>query len=76
MIFTYYSQLSTTISALVPPVLSDQRTADNLIVAHFIYKCLVKMALWLWPRLIKPDKGVYAKFEPWVCAPLEKFELD
>ncbi|OAX44518.1 ARM repeat-containing protein [Rhizopogon vinicolor AM-OR11-026] len=65
VMFTYYSQLATMISALVPAVLSDQRTADNLIVAHFIYKCLVKMALWLWPRLIKPEKGGSAKLEPW-----------
>lgn len=60
------------ISELVPPMLSDQRTADNLIVAHFIYKCLVKMAIWLWPRLIKPEKGGSAKLEPWVCSSCEK----
>ncbi|KAG0701790.1 hypothetical protein DFH29DRAFT_999976 [Suillus ampliporus] len=40
-------------------------TADNLIVAHLIYKCLAKMALWLWPRLIKPDKGRLVKLKPW-----------
>jgi hypothetical protein len=64
--FAYYSKLSSMISALVPLALSDQRTADNLIVAHFIYKCLVKMALWLWPRLSQPGGG-FAKLEPWVC---------
>ncbi|KAG2154931.1 ARM repeat-containing protein [Suillus bovinus] len=63
--FAYYSKLSSMISALVPLALSDQRTADNLIVAHFIYKCLVKMALWFWPRLSQPDSG-YAKLEPWL----------
>jgi hypothetical protein len=70
--FAYYSQLATMISAIVPPVLGDRRTADNLLVAHLVYKCLVKMALWLWPRLIKPDKGEFAKLEPWVCVPCEK----
>ncbi|KAG1752648.1 ARM repeat-containing protein [Suillus paluster] len=65
VIFAYYSQLSAMISALVPPALGDQRTADNLIVAHLIYKCLSKMALWLWPRLIKPEKGGFEKLEPW-----------
>lgn len=64
VMFAYYSKLSSMISALVPLALSDQRTADNLIVAHFIYKCLVKMALWLWPRLTHPE-GRFAKLEPW-----------
>lgn len=64
VMFDYYSKLSSMISALVPLALSDQRTADNLIVAHFIYKCLVKMALWLWPRLSHPQGG-FAKLEPW-----------
>ncbi|KAG1815549.1 ARM repeat-containing protein [Suillus subaureus] len=64
VMFAYYSKLSSMISALVPLALSDQRTADNLIVAHFIYKCLVKMALWLWPRLAQPESG-FAKLEPW-----------
>lgn len=64
VMFAYYSKLSSMISELVPLALSDQRTADNLIVAHFIYKCLVKMALWLWPRLSHPQGG-FAKLEPW-----------
>lgn len=65
VMFVYYSKLSSMISALVPLSLSDQRTADNLIVAHFIYKCLVKMALWLWSKLIQSAKGGLAKLEPW-----------
>lgn len=65
VMFAYYSKLSSMISALVPLALSDQRIADNLIVAHFIYKCLVKMALWLWPKLTTQPESVFAKLEPW-----------
>lgn len=65
VMFAYYSKLSLMISALVPLALSDQRIADNLIVAHFIYKCLVKMALWLWPKLTTQPESVFAKLEPW-----------
>lgn len=65
VMFAYYSKLSSMISALVPLALSDQHIADNLIVAHFIYKCLVKMALWLWPKLTTQPESVFAKLEPW-----------
>lgn len=65
VMFAYYSKLSLMISALVPLALSDQHIADNLIVAHFIYKCLVKMALWLWPKLTTQPESVFAKLEPW-----------
>lgn len=46
-----------------PSTISEPRTAEDLLIAHLVYKCVVKLACWVWPRIKTPD---CAKLEPWV----------
>ncbi|KAF9247341.1 ARM repeat-containing protein [Melanogaster broomeanus] len=59
----YYSQVSPIILS-IKDQLSQERTVASLIVAHSIYKCLVKMAIWSWPRINK-DRGELADLKAW-----------
>ncbi|KAH7887621.1 ARM repeat-containing protein [Phlebopus sp. FC_14] len=49
----YYSRLSPVLSSITPVLLNEERTVVTLTVAHLVYKCLVKMATWSWPRIIR-----------------------
>ncbi|KAG6328294.1 hypothetical protein ID866_10795, partial [Astraeus odoratus] len=58
VLFEYYSrlsasQLSPILSPLNPTALSQENTACNIVVAHLVYKCLVKLAIWAWPRVTR-----------------------
>ncbi|KAH7931251.1 ARM repeat-containing protein [Leucogyrophana mollusca] len=64
VIFTYYAQLSSTITSITPPDLQHQRTLDNLTAAHLVFKNLVTMATWLWGQLTN-QKPEATKMEPW-----------
>ncbi|KAH7916807.1 ARM repeat-containing protein [Hygrophoropsis aurantiaca] len=65
VIFTYYAQLSTIITSISPSDLHNQRTLDNLTVAHLVFKNLVTMGTWLWGRMTKDEKGEAGKLYPW-----------
>ncbi|KAH0839916.1 ARM repeat-containing protein [Lanmaoa asiatica] len=64
VILAYYSQLSPTILS-INGLLGEERTVVSLTIAHLIYKCLVKMALWSWPRVIRDEKGEFAELKKW-----------
>ncbi|KAG8218630.1 ARM repeat-containing protein [Butyriboletus roseoflavus] len=64
IVLAYYSQLSPTILS-INGSLGQERTAASLTIAHLVYKCLVKMASWLWPRIIKDEKGELAELKEW-----------
>lgn len=66
IILAYYSQLSPTILS-INGLLDQERTVASITVAHLVYKCLVKMALWSWPRIIRDVKGEFAELKDWVC---------
>ncbi len=44
--------------------LSFRRTAEDLLFAHLLYKIIMKMAVWVWPKLRDPT---ISPLEPWVC---------
>ncbi|KIO12672.1 hypothetical protein M404DRAFT_959382 [Pisolithus tinctorius Marx 270] len=67
---TYYSelcrsQLSPILSPLHPAVLSGEHTLCIIVVAHLIYKCLVKLALWSWPRIVRRGKDDLQDLQVW-----------
>ncbi|KAG9317447.1 ARM repeat-containing protein [Chiua virens] len=64
IILSYYSQLSPVILN-INGLLGQERTAASLIISHLVYKCLVKMALWSWPRVIKDEKGESPELKEW-----------
>jgi hypothetical protein len=67
ILYGYYSKISSNLaSVLNPSTISVPRTRDDLLLAHLVYKCLVKMTTWLWN---KADKGgnEFGKAESWVC---------
>ncbi len=43
--------------------LSSRRTAEDLLFAHLLYKIIMKMAVWVWPKLRDPT---ISPMEPWV----------
>ncbi|KIL00584.1 hypothetical protein PAXRUDRAFT_821482 [Paxillus rubicundulus Ve08.2h10] len=59
----YYSQISPIILGIKD--LSQECTIASLIVAHLSYKCLVKMALWAWPRIIRDTQGELTNLKSW-----------
>lgn len=65
IILAYYSQLSPTILG-INGLLDQEHTVASLTIAHLIYKCLVKMALWSWPRIIRDEKGELVELKEWV----------
>jgi hypothetical protein len=55
------------IQALGPSItianLSSRRIAEDLLFAHLLYKIIMKMAVWIWPKLRDPT---ISPMEPWV----------
>lgn len=70
VLHTYYSQLSSSqltpvLSPLNPAALSQEHTYCIIVVAHLVYKCLMKLAIWAWPRLTKDNKNELQDLEAW-----------
>ncbi|KAL4076110.1 ARM repeat-containing protein [Scleroderma citrinum] len=70
VLLTYYSQLSSSqlnplLSPLIPAALSQEHTLCIIVVAHLVYKCLVKLAVWAWPRITRRDKNESQDLEAW-----------
>ena len=64
-LYGYYERLSSTFaSTLNPTAISLPRTADDLLIAHLVYKCLFKISTWLWQRIGKSERG--RNYNQWV----------
>ena len=68
MLYTYYSQMSTNITPGVVAVQSigSTRVYEDILLAHLVYKCIVKMAVWLWSRIDKVPKDESERNQAWV----------
>ncbi|KAH9482382.1 Importin-11 [Psilocybe cubensis] len=55
LLYGYYSKMSATFAAqhISPQNISSQSLHDNILLSHLVYKCLIKMAVWLWNKLGK-----------------------
>ncbi|RDB22808.1 Importin-11 [Hypsizygus marmoreus] len=64
----YYSQMSTTISAstVTPQSISSSKIHDDILLTHLVYKCMVKMAIWLWNRIDKIPKDEQERNRTWI----------
>ncbi|KAF7790859.1 hypothetical protein EIP86_001817 [Pleurotus ostreatoroseus] len=65
----YYATASASLLTLGPAALSSPQHAENILVAHLIFKCLVKVTVWLWPRIIKNNND-FGKLSPWLVVAL------
>ncbi|EGN93009.1 hypothetical protein SERLA73DRAFT_116383 [Serpula lacrymans var. lacrymans S7.3] len=65
ILYEYYSKISSTFSSLTPSALDEQRTVDDLILGHLVYKCLFRMATWIWHRNDMPGKNEFLSLQPW-----------
>ncbi|KDR83604.1 hypothetical protein GALMADRAFT_219426 [Galerina marginata CBS 339.88] len=64
----YYSKTSTTFSAntLSPQNIGSQIIYDNILLSHLVYKCLAKMAAWLWNKLGRLSGEDLQRNQSWV----------
>src|ERR1700722_6652110 len=70
VLYDYYSKLSISFTSLNAATISSPHVADDLSLGHIVYKCLVKMAAWLWNRLDKTGKDEFVTLQPWVSCGL------
>lgn len=66
VIQNYYSAAAVVLTRLDPSTLSLPRTAEDLLLAHLVFKCVVKIATWVWSRCKPSDQASMSKLEPWV----------
>ncbi|KAI0755466.1 ARM repeat-containing protein [Irpex lacteus] len=62
----YYSIAAAVLTRLNPSTAADPHVAEDLLITHLIFKCVVKTATWVWPRTKSSDQLSMAKLEPWI----------
>lgn len=70
ILYGYYSQMSASItpSTITPQSISSTRTHDDILLAHLVYKCNMKMAIWLWQRIDRIAKEEQYRNRNWVSS--------
>ena len=55
LLYDYYARMSLTFSVggITTENISSDRVYDDILLSHLVYKCLVKMGVWLWNKLEK-----------------------
>lgn len=68
VLYNYYSQMATNISPVAVTVQSigSIRVYEDTLLAHLVYKCIVKMAVWLWSRIDRVPKDESERNQAWV----------
>ncbi|KAI0081841.1 ARM repeat-containing protein [Panus rudis PR-1116 ss-1] len=51
---SHYTTVATARTGLALDSVSDPRTVEEFLLAHLIFKCIVKVAVWMWQRLKSP----------------------
>lgn len=51
-------------SSLFPSTVNDPRIAENILLAHLIFKCVVNIGLWVWREAFLHEQ--YKFLQPWV----------
>ncbi|PIL37210.1 hypothetical protein GSI_00903 [Ganoderma sinense ZZ0214-1] len=60
----HYARISSSLTSINPASLSEVRTAEDLLLTHLTFKCLVKLAFWAYHRFASCRD--YHEFAPWV----------
>ncbi|GLB33947.1 putative ARM repeat-containing protein [Lyophyllum shimeji] len=66
--YGYYSQMAARISpsTVTPQTFSSPRIHDDILLAHLVYKSMVKMTVWLWNRIDKIAKEDADRNRVWI----------
>ncbi|KZT12770.1 ARM repeat-containing protein [Laetiporus sulphureus 93-53] len=60
----HYSQVTMSFSSSITPAsITQPHVVEDLLVAHLVFKCVVKMAEWSWNRLVNAK---FVDVEPWI----------
>ena len=70
LLYNYYARMSVTFAAgsITQDNISFESTYDNIVLSHLVYKCLIKIGVWLWNKLEKLTPEEYATNFAWVFA--------
>ncbi|KAI0750869.1 ARM repeat-containing protein [Daedaleopsis nitida] len=60
----YYARLAGPLPTITPAALNQVRTAEDLLLSHLAFKCLVKLTFWAYHRYTCSKD--YPQFAPWV----------
>ena len=60
----HYVRISSSLTSINPASLSEVRTAEDLLLTHLTFKCLMKLAFWAYHRFTCCRD--YQVFAPWV----------
>ena len=60
----HYARISSSLPSITPASLTEVRTAEDLLLTHLTFKCLVKLAFWAYHRYTCCRD--YEEFAPWV----------
>ncbi|KAF8165214.1 armadillo-type protein [Crassisporium funariophilum] len=66
LLYGYYSKMSVTFSTVTPQNIASQIFHDNVLLAHLVFKCLVKMAVWLWNKIDRLSKEQHQENQTWL----------
>ncbi|KAF9464415.1 armadillo-type protein [Collybia nuda] len=68
VLYGYYSNMITGISSttITQQSIRSQRIHDDILLCHLVYKCIVKMAVWLWNRVDKLAKEEAEGNQAWI----------
>ncbi|KAF9569336.1 ARM repeat-containing protein [Agrocybe pediades] len=68
LLYGYYSTMSSNFSLVIltPQTINSQTVYDNILLAHLVYKCLVKMSTWLWNKFAKLSPEELRRSMAWV----------
>ncbi|KAF9476494.1 ARM repeat-containing protein [Pholiota conissans] len=64
----YYSTMAVTFSAnnMAPDNLSSHTVQDNIVLSHLVYKCLVKITVWLWNKMDRLTTDQHQQNQAWI----------
>lgn len=66
MLQSHYSRVTAAFStSITPGTINLPRTAEDLLFAHLIFKCVVKVAVWAWNRVANCNDPSYG---PWASS--------
>lgn len=60
----HYARLTSTLPSITPATLGQVNVAEDILLAHLSFKCLVKMTFWAYHRYSCCRD--YREYEPWV----------
>lgn len=68
VLYGYYSRMASTFTAttLTPQTIDSQRIFDDIQLSHLVYKCIIRMAVWIWNRMDKLSLEERQSYQSWL----------